>query len=379
MENMSSKFRKYHLTTILELFIKQNLPLDLFLKNYFKENKSIGSHDRKFLTENIYKMIRWRGLVRYLCKDDLSIENQIEILETLNPEEYLSNKTIPLHARLSFPQAYFDFLLEELGEEKTKEFCLQSNYPAPTTIRTNVLKTTRENLNDRLSKSQEVILGAHSPLAIHFAHRVNFLTLPEFKEGLFEVQDEASQLVSLEVKVKPGDHFLDYCAGSGGKSLAIAPQMKGKGQLYLHDTRTYPLGEAKKRLKRAGIQNAKVIDPLELKKQNLHGKMDWVLADVPCSGSGTLRRNPDMKWKFDLKALENTQLLQREIFAKALTFVKQNGYIVYSTCSVFPAENEKQTEFFLKNFPVKRASPSFFSFPSKGGMDGFYSVVLQKC
>ncbi len=376
---MSSKFRNYHLTSILEGFVKQSLPLDLFLKNYFKTNKAVGSHDRKFLAESIYKMIRWRSLIRHLCQEDLSTEHQIAVLETLDPEKYLTDDSIPQHIRVSFPQTYFDFLVEELGSAKALDFCIQSNFPAPTTIRTNTIKTTRENLAERLEKHQEIRLGTESPHAIHFAKRVNFLILPEFKEGLFEVQDEASQLVSLEVKVKPGDHFLDYCAGSGGKSLAIAPQMRGKGQLYLHDTRAYPLGEAKKRLKRAGVQNAKVLDPLELKKNNLHGKMDWVLADVPCSGSGTLRRNPDMKWKFDIKALQETLLLQREIFTKALTFVKPNGYIVYSTCSIFPRENEKQTNYFLENLPVKRTSPAFFSYPSLGGMDGFYSVVLQKC
>ena len=155
--------------------------------------------------------------------------------------------------------------------------------------------------------------------------------------------------------------------------------MQGKGQLYLHDIRPHILVEAKKRLNRAGIQNMQIIQPEDLKKKNLLGKMDWVLVDAPCSGSGTLRRNPDMKWKLDLKNLENTVSLQKEIFAKALTFVKPKGHIVYATCSIFPLENENQLEYFLKEFPVKLVGSPFKSFPSRNGMDGFYSVVLQKC
>lgn len=376
---MTLNFRNSHLSYILKAFETERLPLDVFLRLYFKSNRSIGSHDRKYIAETTYKMVRWQGLVDFFCKEDLSFEKRIQVLEGLDPESHLEDDSIPIHTRLSFPKEYFTFLSDQIGEAKAKEFCLESNFPAPITIRTNTAKISRDELFSRLSKTQEVTLGSFSPAAIHFANRVNFLILPEFKEGFFEAQDEASQMASFHVGVKPGDHFLDYCAGSGGKSLAIAPQMHGKGQLYLHDIRTNILVEAKKRLNRAGIQNMQIIQTEDLKKKNLHGKMDWVLVDAPCSGSGTLRRNPDMKWKLDLKNLENTVSLQREIFAKALTFVKPKGHIVYATCSVFPLENDDQVDFFLKEFPVKLASPPFKSFPSRGGMDGFYSVVLQKC
>jgi 16S rRNA (cytosine967-C5)-methyltransferase len=375
---MTTKFRNTHLIQILKGFATQqqkSLPLDLFLKNYFYKNRSLGSHDRKYLTETVYKSIRWQGLIAYLAKEDLSLEHRIEIAEKLTPENYLNDSSIPLHNRVSFPEKYFSFLVEELGEEKATEFCLASNYPAPTTIRANTIKTTRDALLERLSSKESVSPGKFSPTAIHFAHRVNFLLLPEFKEGLFEVQDEASQMASFQVQAKSGDHFLDYCAGSGGKSLAIAPQMKGKGQLYLHDIRTHVLEEAKKRLKRAGIQNAKILEPKDLRK--LEGKMDWVLVDVPCSGSGTLRRNPDMKWKFEKESLEKTVATQREVFAKGLCFVKPKGHIVYTTCSVLPTENEKQIAYFLEHFAVEKVGESFQSFPSQG-MDGFYSTVLRK-
>lgn len=376
---MTTKFRNTHFLSIFKAYETQHLPLDVFLKKYFQSNHSIGSHDRKYLSELAYKMLRWEGLVSFFCKEDKSWEAKLNILQTLEPEAHLQNAAIPLHHRVSFPEKYFLFLCEQIGEEKTLEFCLESNFPAPTTIRANTIKTSRDDLLQRLQKNHNVIAGLFSPLAIHFPQRVNFLVLPEFKEGLFEVQDEASQLAALQVCAKPGDHVLDYCAGSGGKTLAIAPQMQGKGQIYITDIRSHILLEAKKRLKRAGIQNVQILDPDTRKKNSLRNNMDWVLVDAPCSGSGTLRRNPGMKWKFSQEDLQNTILLQRTIFAEALAFLKPKGKIVYTTCSVFPEENERQIEYFIKTHSLKQISPAFSSFPTRGGMDGFYSAILQKC
>lgn len=374
---MKTPFRSTHLIQALTLFEKQRLPLDVFLRFYFQENRSLGSHDRRYITETIYRLIRWKGLVDALAKGDSNWEKRLSIIEQLSPLSLLQDDNIPLKDRVSFPKPYFDLLVKQWGEEKAIKFCLASNTAAPTTIRTNVHKISREELFAKLKKHHEVSLGSHSPLAIHFAQRVNFLVLDEFKEGLFEVQDEASQLASLQVGVKPKEQFLDYCAGSGGKSLAIAPQMQGKGQMHLYDIRPKALAEAKKRLARAGIQNAQIITSEEQKK-SLKQKMDWVLVDAPCSGSGTLRRNPDMKWRFSTEELLATTQLQRKIFTEALEFVKPKGHIVYATCSVFVQENEDQVKYFTENFPVVCASTPFISFPSEKGMDGFYSIILQK-
>lgn len=373
---MYTKFRTFHLIRLLTSFDQQKFPLDVFLRNYFRNHKAIGSHDRKYITETLYFIIRWKGLIDFLCPD-ATWEKKIEFIQDFEPKNHLEDASIPLEHRVSFPKGFFEFIQSQLGV-KAVDFCLASNFPAPTTIRTNTLKTSRESLLERLKASHKVETGRESPLAIHFLKRVNFLALPEFKEGLFEVQDEASQIASLEVGVKPGQQFLDYCAGSGGKSLAIAPQMKGKGQIYLHDIRPKALEEAKKRLYRAGIQNAQIILPNEIETKNLEEKMDWVFVDAPCSGSGTLRRNPDMKWKFSFEEFEQLLSLQKEIFAKALNFVKPKGFIVYATCSVFPKENEEQVNFFIENFPVKIVKPAFSSFPKEGEKDGFYCIVLQK-
>jgi 16S rRNA (cytosine967-C5)-methyltransferase len=375
---MSSKFREHHLFQIFHQFSANHLPLDIFLRNYFKLNSSIGSHDRKFISEAVYGMIRWQGLLDYFCNGDCSWEHRYKIFQRIQPEMHQQDSNIPLHIRCSFPQKYFSLLAEALGEEKAQNFCYHSNYPAPITVRVNASKSTRDELLKKWEGQYDCRPGELSPLAIHFSQRINFFGLPEFKQGFFEVQDEASQLVSLEVQAMPGDHVLDYCSGSGGKTLAIAPQMKNKGQLYLHDIRDPVLIEAKKRLKRAGIQNAKIIHHNDKKKASLKNRMDWVLTDVPCSGSGTLRRNPDMKWKFDPNGLKELVMKQREIFAEAITFIKPNGHIVYSTCSVLPQENEQQIDYFLSQFPLKLVKDPFMSFPCKGKMDGFFAAVLQK-
>lgn len=376
---MTSHFRNFHLTRILEESASSSLPLDSFLRKYFRAHRAIGSHDRRFIAEAVYKMARWKGLVEFTSPKGATTEELTKKLLSLEPKNYLDRETIPLHIRLSFPFEYFSLLEKSLGKEKAKHFCLVSNEEAPTTIRANTIKTSREKLFKQLKEKEDVRLGKSSSNAIHFSRRVNFLGMPEFKAGLFEVQDEASQLAANMVSITPGEKLLDYCAGSGGKTLAIAPKTEGKGQLFLHDVRSFALEEAKKRMKRAGVQNGQIVKPEELDKKGLKGNMDWVLVDAPCSGSGTLRRNPDMKWRFSSTALEETISLQREIFAKALAFVKKGGHIVYATCSVFPMENDDQITYFTENHPVKLTDiKPFSSFPQKGGMDGFYAAVLQK-
>jgi 16S rRNA (cytosine967-C5)-methyltransferase len=224
----------------------------------------------------------------------------------------------------------------------------------------------------------EISPCSHSPWGITFHKKINFFELSEFKEGLFEIQDEASQLTADLVAVEPKEKVLDFCAGSGGKTLAFAPKMQNSGQIYLHDIRLAVLSEAQKRLRRAGVQNAQLLLPTdERKKRMLKEKMDWVLVDVPCSGTGTLRRNPDMKWKLDLSLIERLVAEQRQIFEQALSFLRPGGHIVYATCSILPQENQEQISFFQEKFKLELSKPPFHSFPKRGGMDGFFGAILK--
>jgi 16S rRNA C967 or C1407 C5-methylase (RsmB/RsmF family) len=171
---------------------------------------------------------------------------------------------------------------------------------------------------------------------------------------------------------------MDYCAGAGGKTLAFAPHMQNSGQVFLHDVRKHALLECRKRLKRAGIQNAQQIasdDTARLKK--LKKKMDWVLVDAPCSGTGTLRRNPDMKWKFETQMLQRLIGQQRMIFEKALSFLKPGGRIVYGTCSILKEENQEQTDHILRTYPLEIEGEILKTVPRVGEMDGFYGVVFK--
>lgn len=376
---MSIPFRQYHITSLLSGFEAQTLPLDFFMARYFKEHPSLGSKDRAEISEMSYGLIRWRALVDYLTAAPLSWEKRFATFQTLNPSSYSNKIELPLHIRVSFPKFLFNLLCNNYGEQRAKELCLISNSSAPTTLRANEIKISRSELIKRLSDRLEITPCQLAPFGFTLKRRTNLFTLPEFKEGFFEVQDEGSQLVADLVDCLPGQLVLDYCAGSGGKSLAFAGKMQGKGQLFLHDIRPHALLQAKKRLKRAGIQNAQwaaADDRAKLKK--LKKKMDWVLVDAPCSGSGTWRRNPDMKWRFKEETLPNLIGEQRQIFEKALSFLAPGGRIVYATCSLFPEENELQMEHFKKIYGLKVVNSPFQSFPTFGGMDGFFGVVLTQ-
>lgn len=351
--------------------------MDRWIHLYFRSHPALGSKDRAFIAETTYTLLRWKGLIDHLCKDGISWEERYALLDDFVPEHLLANETIPLHIRVSFPEELFALLSHHYGTEKAVELCLASNSAAPTTVRTNTMKISRDDLlslwKERFSVSPTIL----APEGIIFADRMNFFQLPEFKQGLFEVQDEGSQLVAAQVKVQPGDLVLDFCAGAGGKTLAFAPQLEGKGQIYLHDVRSHALQEAKQRLRRAGIQNAQVVMSDSKSLKSLKKKMDWVLVDVPCSGTGTIRRNPDIKWHFTAETLNRLIGQQRTIFEQALSFLKPSGTIVYATCSLLQEENEQQVDYFLRTYNLALCAPPLQTVPTIGGMDGFFCASMK--
>ncbi|MBI2743864.1 MAG: RsmB/NOP family class I SAM-dependent RNA methyltransferase [Chlamydiales bacterium] len=371
-------FQRHHLFTILEKFEDHQLPLDLFLSGYFRAHKAVGANDRRTICEAIYGMIRWRGLLDHFLPKPATWQTRLSLFDSINPLDFRGKSEIPPHIRVSFPKSLYEIFRAAYGDARCDELCFISNTTAPTTVRVNEIKISRDALFEKWKSLYSISLSPVSPSGIVFHKKINFFGLEEFKEGLFEVQDEGSQLIAALVQPTPGEQILDFCAGSGGKTLAFAPQTKAKGQIFLHDVRPRALLEAKKRLRRAGIQNAQVLPSDDPYKKKLKGKMDWVLIDVPCSGTGTLRRNPDMKWRFDPEQVERLVLEQREIFAEALEFLAPKGRLVYSTCSILPQENEQQIAFFLEHFPVELEKPVFASHPERGGMDGFFGAVFKR-
>lgn len=373
-------FREHHTLELLREYEAQSKPLDYFISCYFREHKSLGPKDRGCIAEQIYKMIRWKGLYDYLLGKNPSWEERLELSSKKRPEDHLRDETIPLHIRLSFPKELFEKFVDSHGNEKAIELCLACNEPAPTVIRVNTLKIDREKLFQIFKEKKfDISISKDSKTGITFHKKINFFSLTEFQDGFFEVQDEASQLVSQLIPVKKGDQVLDFCAGAGGKTLALAEKLEGAGQIFLHDIRQYALFEARKRLRRAGIQNAQIIHSSEeAKLRKLKKQMDVVLVDAPCSGTGTLRRNPDMKWKFSVEMLQRLESEQRVIFEQALSFVKPDGYIVYATCSVLKEENQDQVAHFLKTYPIQIEGPIFQTIPKKNEKDGFFAVCFRK-
>jgi 16S rRNA (cytosine967-C5)-methyltransferase len=370
-------FREFHLVSLLEGFEKTTLPLDLFVSIYFKEHKALGSKDRAQISDQVFALIRYKGLLDALASN----QNWVDRLQLFKKLEPISEKRFTHLApfyEVSFPKELFELFEENFGLEKAKDICRICNTKAPTTVRVNTKKISRQDMLKKWSENYQVRPTLLSPNGIIFIEKTHFYSMPEFKDGLFEIQDEASQLVSYLIKVKESDLVLDYCAGAGGKSLAIAPNMHGKGQIFLHDIRKKALIDAKERLKRAGIQNYQIVFSDEASKlKKLKKLMDWVLVDSPCSGTGTLRRNPDMKWRFKKEALTSLIGEQRNVFEKALSFLKKDGHIVYATCSMLKEENEEQVNHFIKTYNLEIVE-TFKSLPSLNGMDGFYAACLKR-
>lgn len=375
---MHLSFPERHLFQLLKQFENQHLPLDLFLNHYFKANKALGSKDRQLIAGAVFGMTRWRSLIDHLIGENPSWDQRYAFYRSFQPANYLMVNAIPVHVRVSFPQDLFTLLEADYGQEKAMHLCQVSNTEAPTTIRINPLKATREALLNAWNHLYEAAPCSVSELGIQFKKRAPLTATQEFRDGHFEIQDEASQLIAQMVHAIPGQHVMDYCSGSGGKALGFAHLLQNKGQIYLHDVRSHILEQAKKRLNRAGIQNVQFLVEGHTSLKKLQKKMDWVLADVPCSGTGTLRRNPDQKWKFSLALLNRLVGQQRMIFEKALSYLKPGGTIVYSTCSMLRAENEKQVDYFLEHHNLELAAPLFTSQPTYNGMDGFFGAALRR-
>ena len=375
---MKLKFRHFHILQFFDEYEANKGPLDKALHYYFRAHKSLGSKDRAEISSQIYQMTRQLGLIDFLLKDtSQSWANRYDLFLRLD-EELKKHPNLPDHIQVSCPEFLFNKLKDQYGLELAKKISLANNLEAPVTLRANLHKISRESLLNELPEQLEAKPTLKSSSGITLARRSNLFELPAFKNGYFEIQDEGSQILASLVQAKPGDQIMDYCAGSGGKTLAIAPSLEEKGQLYLHDIRSNALAESKKRLKRAGVQNAQILRYDSTAKSRLRKKMDWIIVDAPCSGSGTLRRNPDMKWRFSEDYLKDFIGKQRFIFEQALSYLKPGGKIVYCTCSILAEENEMQVEHFLKSYDLSKVGPSFHSLPEKGRMDGFFGIVLQR-
>jgi 16S rRNA (cytosine967-C5)-methyltransferase len=281
--------------------------------------------------------------------------------------------------RESIPDWLNELGKKELGKQWEKEIEAM-NIPAPTVIRVNTLKTDRKSLkNDLRQERIDTEVLSKYPDALQLVEKANIFRTDAFQNGLFEIQDAGSQMISPYLNIQPGMRIVDACAGAGGKTLHLSALMENKGQIYALDIHEWKLQELKKRAKRAGAQNiqTKVIDSTKVIKK-LENSADRLLIDAPCSGLGVLSRNPDAKWKLSLDFIETVKKEQEKILNDYCKMVKPGGAMVYATCSILPSENQEQVQKFLSNHPEFKLVREKQILPSQSGFDGFYMAYLEK-
>jgi 16S rRNA (cytosine967-C5)-methyltransferase len=402
-----------------------SVPADSIVNTYFRERRFIGSGDRRFVSEFTYQILRqfpklqwfWpdinarKAALIYLTineKESLKKIEQIFSGDQFSPspltheeKEYLKNinhlPQPPKWAALSVSEWLFPYFEKSLNTDLDRELNAL-NEQAPLDLRVNTFKQTRQAVLKQLTQEGlDPKPTALSPVGIRLSQRLPLPSHPLWKDGTLEVQDEGSQLIALLCNAKPGMAILDYCAGAGGKSLVLAETMQNKGRLVLSDIHSWRLKRAKERLKRAGIHNHEVrlIEEKEWFKRQ-EGRFDCVLVDAPCSGTGTWRRNPDMKIRFSKKDLDELIDKQQEILNAASKLVKSGGLLIYSTCSLLREENHEQIEKFaqqktsfnlvpiqevwqnsIKNCPCPTKESMLQLTPAVHQTDGFFIAVLR--
>ena len=381
--------------TLQEIFVK-NRYADKAIEKVFKQNPRWGSRDRRFVAEAVYDIVRNFRLYSELAQSQKNfwfitavwlVIKEIEFpdwqeFKNLNREAIILQKE-QLNSNLPVYESYPDWLwnlgIEELGEEVWTKEALAMNQQAQVVLRVNTLKTNAKKLIEEFTKTNialKEIDGIEN--AFQLVKRENVFQNNFFKLGWFEVQDAGSQLISAFLDPKPNQFVIDACAGAGGKSLHIAALMNNKGKLISMDVEGFKLEELKKRAKRAGVFNieTRVIEDSKTIKR-LEGKADKLLLDVPCSGLGVIKRNPDAKWKLSLEVIERTKKLQEKILNDYCEMVKVGGEMVYSTCSILPSENKNQVDLFLQTHSNFEFIIDKTILPSQG-FDGFYMALLKK-
>ncbi len=393
--------------TLQQIFV-EGIYADKAVGQVLKQNPRWGARDRRFIAETTYEMVRWwrKLVVIYTDKEKVEVPDYYklfaveQILKGIDLpawEEFIDidknqilkkAKDVDLTRkyRESIPDWLDELGVNELGEAVWTKEIHELNKEARVVLRINTLKISSESLAPKLlSQNIEIeALSAISPLwgevneGAFIVKRQNLTHINEYKQGLFEIQDASSQLVAPFLQLKEGLTVIDACAGAGGKSLHIAALMKNKGKIISMDVEERKLVELKIRADRAGasIIQTQLINSSSVNK--LKNTADRLLLDVPCSGLGVLRRNPDAKWKLSLEFIEQIKKIQQEIICSYSQMLKSGGIMVYATCSILPSENQKQVEQFLdknKNtfefIEDRKITPS-------NGFDGFYMAAIKR-
>ena len=373
---------------------------DKVIERTLKADKRRGSHDRAFIAENIYEIVRWYRLLYTLRGSKPNHEN--DWWEMIGIRYIIDGQTLPhwkefkrlnpTKIRTAYQDAKQDrsiiesipLWIDQLGEAELKEEWAPTlhalNQPAKVVLRVNTLLTDTEQLQEDLH-NEGIGTQFHSEESLLVTKRKNLFKTDAFQDGHFEIQDYSSQQVAPYCDIAPGMRVIDACAGAGGKSLHLGALMQNKGQIIALDIEGWKLKALKKRAKRNKIH---IIEPRVIKNsktiKRLAASADRVLLDVPCSGLGVLRRNPDAKWKLTTGFIDKIKISQQEIIQQYSKMVKNGGKLIYATCSILPSENQNQIEFFLNSdagnaFELEDMQSIA---PHTHGFDGFFMARLRR-
>jgi 16S rRNA (cytosine967-C5)-methyltransferase len=409
-------------TQLIREVLKLDAPADSIVSYFFRKQKALGQRERHALAETAYAVLRQRLLWAHLAQSGHGpLERRLALLAWQGLPHVLKNGATPdelawlertatidrtqLQDKLrhNLPDWLANRLREQLDDDGFWALVETFSASAPLDLRVNTQKAKREAVLETLAAAQiEASPTPYSTIGIRIPGKPALQKMPIYTEGHVEVQDEGSQLLSLLTAPKRGEMVVDFCAGAGGKTLALGALMRNTGRLYAFDVSAHRLDNLKPRLARSGLSNVyatQIAHENDDRIKRLRGKIDRVLVDAPCSGLGTLRRNPDLKWRQSPKALEELKVKQAAILASAARLLKPGGRLVYATCSVIPDENEGIADAFTAAHPdfvplnaaealsaagVENAANLVTPaghlrlWPHKHSTDGFFAVAWQK-
>ena len=404
--------------------LKLDGPADVLMSRFFRLNHKLGSRDRSIIAEAIFYTLRHLSTIAWQMKPIVPARaprlTSMVALSRIYGREALDDRTVgndagPLDNILrskpenatafvqsELPYWLYERLNNQFGDEAPALFESMKE-GAPLDLRVNLLKAKREDVMQELAEhGVQAVETPMSPDGVRLMTKPGLTSWPIYREGKIDVQDEGSQLIARLVQPKRGEMVCDFCAGAGGKTLALGALMRSTGRLYAFDVNEKRLAGLTPRMRRAGLSN---VHPIAIKTERdtrvkrLTGKFDRVLVDAPCSGTGTLRRNPDLRWRMSEEELVRINAIQANVLESASRLVKSGGRLVYATCSLLREENQGVVEAFLAKHPeyeimdatdvlikqgvnlpdcAKAHAPFFVMAPHQSGTDGFFGAILVK-
>jgi 16S rRNA (cytosine967-C5)-methyltransferase len=394
-------------------------PADTATSRFFRAHPKLGHGERGVIAEAVFAVLRRRMEFAHLAESGSgSPARRLTLLglmqtagrtalkpfvseaegEWLERVSKIDPESLPQRIRMNLPEWIYEALAKRFEPQELVQLAAALNYPAPLDLRANPMKASRDDVLQALAKAG-IEAGAmpFAPLGVRVAGKPPLTKLDAFQDGWIEVQDEGSQLLCTLVAPRRGEMIVDFCAGAGGKTLALGAMMRSTGRLYAFDISERRLAKLKPRLARSGLSNVNPVlidSEHDAKIKRLAGKIDRVLVDAPCSGLGTLRRNPDLKWRQSPESIGELTPKQTSILANAARLVKKGGRLVYATCSILDAENEAVVAQFLADHPDFALVPArdvlaeqridldtgdYLSlWPHRHATDGFFAAVLER-